>query len=627
MEWKSIFELNKNYMRKIAAVFLLFLFGPLVQVKSQSFDLKSNYVKREVLIPMRDGTKLFTAIYSPKDSSQKYPVLLNRTPYSIAPYGADNFPEKLRPSDLFSRDGYIFVFQDVRGKSMSEGEFVNMTPQKEALKSKTATDESTDTYDCIDWVLKNIKNTNGKVGQWGISYPGFYTSAGMINAHPALKASSPQAPICDWFTGDDFHHNGAVYVPHFFGFFYGFGQPRTGPGQGSWKGLDYSTTDGYKFFLELGGLKNVNNYYKHNIAFWDQMTQHETYDTFWQARNLRPHLKNIKPAVLTVGGWFDAENLYGALQTYKTIEKQSPKTNSTLVMGPWVHGGWSRGNGDFLGDIGFKQKTSAFYRDSIEFPFFSYYLKGKGEGKRPEAIMFETGSNQWRTYENWPPLNSVEKTFYLSDRGILHPNQASGNSIDEFISDPSKPVPYMVNCELGMTREYMVADQRHASRRPDVLVYQTEIAEEDITFAGPVKVKLKVSTSSTDADWIVKVIDVYPDKEPNDTVNGKIVSLSAYQMLVRGDVMRGKFRNSFEKPEPFVPNQVTDVNFEINDINHTIRKGHRLMIQIQSTWFPLVDRNPQQFMNIFEAGEKDFVKSLHRIHRGSSVTFIQVIKK
>ncbi len=604
---------------------LLFLFTVSTpgHLFSQIFDVKANYVKREVYIPMRDGIKLFTAIYLPKDSSVKYPLLLNRTPYSVGPYGVDAFPERLRPSDLFARDGYIFVFQDVRGKSMSEGEFVNMTPQRRIKKSKHDIDESTDTYDCIEWLLKNINNHNGKVGQWGISYPGFYTSAGMIDAHTALKASSPQAPICDWFTGDDFHHNGAVYLPHFFGFFYGFGQARLKPGPGSWKSIDYKTTDGYKFYLELGALKNINNYYNHSVAFWDEMTQHESYDSFWQARNLRPHFKNIKPAVLVVGGWFDAENLYGALQTYKTIEKQSPKTTNSLVMGPWVHGGWGRGTGEYLGDINFSQKTSWYYRDSIEYPFFSYYLKGKGDWKLPEAIMFETGSNVWHKYEQWPPKNTEEKKYYLNENGNLGLT-ITGNNYDEFISDPNKPVPYMVNCDLGMTREYMVADQRHASRRPDVLVYQTAVATEDQTFAGPIKVNLKVSTSSTDADWIVKIIDVYPDKEHADSVNGKAINLDAYQMLIRGEVMRGKFRNSFEKPEPFVPNQITDVNFEINDINHTIKKGHRLMIQIQSTWFPLVDRNPQQFINIFEAEAKDFVKATHRIYRGSNVTFLQI---
>jgi putative CocE/NonD family hydrolase len=589
---------------------------------AQSFIPKDNYIKREVYIPMRDGTKLFTAIYLPKDSSRNYPVLLNRTPYSIAPYGEENYPVALRPSEHFAREGYIFVFQDVRGKNKSEGTFIEMTPHKPIKKSKQDVDESTDTYDCIEWVLKNIKNTNGKVGQWGISYPGFYTSAGMIDAHPALKASSPQAPICDWFTGDDFHHNGAFFLPHFFGFSYSFGQPRPVPTISTGKSFKYPTSDGYKFYLDyIGPLKNVNNYYNNEIAFWNDLSKHETYDEFWKVRNLRPHLKQIKPAVLVVGGWFDAENLYGALQTYQSIEKQSPKTTNGIVMGPWIHGGWNRTKGDFLGEINFRQNTSMYYRDSIEFPFFNYYLTGKGSYKPTEAIMFETGTNVWKKYDQWPPKNSTKQTYYLSSGKLL---SEPSSSSEIFVSDPKKPVPYMVNCETGMTKEYMVADQRFAATRPDVLVFQTSTLSEDMTYSGPVEVQLNVSTTGTDADWIVKIIDVYPDDAPVDTVNGKVVKMSGYQMLVRGDVMRGKFRNNFEKPEPFVPNQPTTVSFTLNDINHTFRKGHRLMIQVQSTWFPLVDRNPQQFINIFEANESDFIKATHTVYGNSSISFLKV---
>jgi putative CocE/NonD family hydrolase len=609
-------------MRPLLLIFSL-LFSSFIY--AQNFIPKDNYNKREVYIPMRDGTRLFTAIYTPKDSSKKYAVLLNRTPYSVAPYGENNFPAALRPSENFAREGYIFVIQDVRGKNMSEGEFVNMTPQLTGKKSKQDFDESTDTYDCIEWLLKNIKNNNGKVGQWGISYPGFYTSAGMINAHPALKASSPQAPICDWFTGDDFHHNGAFFLPHFFGFNYSFGQVRKGPEITLGKGIDFPTQDGYKFYLKyLGPLKNVNNFYQNKVPFWNEMMKHESYDEFWKTRNLRPHLKNIKPAVLVVGGWFDAENLYGALQTYKTIEKQSPKTINGLVMGPWVHGGWNRTKGEFLGDINFQQKTSWYYRDSIEFPFFNYYLYGRGNYKPKEAMVFETGTNEWKKYESWPPQNTVNETFYLGPKGKL--TKSANESAEEFISDPNKPVPYMANCETGMTKEYMVADQRFASARPDVLIYESESMEENTTYAGSIQVKLKVSTSSTDADWIVKIIDMYPDNAAIDSVNGKAVKMGGYQMLVRGDVMRGKFRNSFEKPEAFVPNQVTDVNFEINDINHTFRKGHKLMIQVQSTWFPLVDRNPQQFMNVFDVNESDFVKAKHKVFGNSSISFIKINK-
>ncbi|MES2779016.1 MAG: CocE/NonD family hydrolase, partial [Bacteroidota bacterium] len=425
-----------------------------------------------------------------------------------------------------------------------------------------------------------------------------------------------------WFTGDDFHHNGAFFLPHFFGFSYAFGQARPVPAIGTWKPFNYPTQDGYKFYLDyIGPLKNVNKFYNNEIAFWNDVTKHETYDEFWKIRNLRPHLKNIKPAVLVVGGWFDAENLYGALQTYQTVEKQSPKTTNGIVMGPWVHGGWNRTKGDYLGDISFQQKTSLYYRDSIEFPFFNYYLNDRGSYKPTEAIMFETGTNVWKKYDQWPPRNTTSQTYYLS-AGKLQSTVAT--TIEEFISDPKKPVPYMLNCETGMTKEYMVADQRFAATRPDVLVFQTEAMNADETYAGPINVNLNVSTTSTDADWIVKIIDVYPDDAAADSVNGKLVKMNGYQMLVRGDVMRGKFRNSFEKPEPFAPNQVTAVNFTINDINHTFKKGHRLMIQVQSTWFPLVDRNPQQFINIFEANESDFVKATHKVYGNSTVTFLKL---
>ncbi len=588
---------------------------------AQDFKVEDHYVKREVYIPMRDGKKLFTAIYLPKDSTKKYPILLNRTPYSVAPYGTDKFPPKLRPTEAFAKDGYIFVFQDVRGRVMSEGDFVNMTPHIPEKKNKEDIDESSDTYDCIEWCLKNIRYHNGRVGQWGISYPGFYTAAGMIDAHPALKAVSPQAPIVDWFTGDDFHHNGALFVPHFFGFFYTFGQPRPLPGRYEPDYFQFPTSDGYRFYLEhVGPLKNINEkYYRSGIPFWNEMTEHETYDDFWKKRNLRPHLKNIRPAVLTVGGWFDAENLYGALQVYKTLETQSPSTNSKIVMGPWVHGGWNRTSGTSLGDISFDQMNSKFYQDSIEFPFFQYYLKGKGDLKLPEAFMFETGNNLWRRYDAWPPKNTATKEFYFHPSGKLSADKPSREGYDEYIADPAKPVPYMPQPETGMSREYMVADQRFASTRTDVLVYQSETFSEDFIVAGPVEVTLNIASTGTDADFIVKIIDVYPDNEPADSVNGRLVKMSAYQMLVRGDVMRAKFRKSFEKPEPLIPGQVTPVRFTLNDINHAFRSGHRLMIQVQSSWFPLVERNPQRFMNVFEADQKDFQKATQRIYYGSSV--------
>jgi putative CocE/NonD family hydrolase len=607
-----------SFRKTVLAVGLVFAGSFLV---AQPVNINEHYVKREVYIPMRDGVRLFTAIYLPRDSSLKYPVMLNRTPYGLAPYGEQNMLARLRPSDAFAAEGYIFVVQDVRGKNKSEGTFIDMTPHKPVKTSKHDVDESTDTYDCIAWLLKHIANHNGRVGLWGISYPGFYTSAGIIDAHPALKAASPQAPISDWFTGDDFHHNGALFLPHFFSFFYGFGQVRKEPGIARWESLKLPTADGYKFYLGLGPLKNVNNYYQHKVPFWDSMTLHETYDNFWQARNIRPHLKKIRPAVLVVGGWFDAENLYGALQTWSAIKSQSPQTNNRIVMGPWVHGGWYRTTGASLGDISFGEGISAYYRDSLELPFFNYHLKGKGTLNIAGATMFETGSNSWKKYAHWPPAGAPI-TWYLGTTGRLQAKPREGN--DEFVSDPAKPVPYMVHSETGMQKEYLVADQRFVSTRPDVLVFEGPILEADETYAGPVTVDLNVATTGTDADWIVKVIDVYPDDAAADSVNGRLVQMAGYQMLVRGDVMRGKFRKSFTTPEPFSPGAVTNVRFALNDINHCFRKGHRVMVQVQSTWFPLVDRNPQQFINVFEAGEKDFLKQAHRVYHNSSVTFNKI---
>jgi putative CocE/NonD family hydrolase len=591
-------------------------------VSAQDFKIQEFYNKQEVYITMRDGKKLFTAIYTPKDQSKKYPILLNRTPYAIGPYGEDQFPSKLRPTEAFAKAGYIFVFQDVRGKFMSEGDFVNMTPMLSDRKNKKATDESTDTYDCIEWCLKNIKNNNGRVGQWGISYPGFYTAAGMVNAHPALKAVSPQAPIVDWFTGDDFHHNGVLFVPHFFGFFASFGKERPELTKQWTKGYDFPTNDGYDFYLnQVKSMKFVDSLYKGKIAFWKDIVAHPNYDEFWQKRNLRPHLKDIKPAVLTVGGWFDAENLYGALQVYQTVEKNSIKSNNKIVMGPWIHGGWNRTKGSGLGDMSFKANTCLYYQDSIEFPFFEAHLRNKTADNLPEASVFETGTNVWKSYETWPPKQTKESVLYLSNNGVLRAFENKSLTFEEYTSDPNKPVPYMVNPDIGMQKEYMVADQRFASTRPDVLVYKTEKLEAAKTILGPIEVELMVSSTNTDMDFVVKIIDVNPAKMPNDTIDGRIVNVSNYQSLIRCDIFRAKYRNSFEKPEPLIPGEMTKIKFTLNDINHAFLPGHQIMVQVQSTWFPLTERNPQQFMNIFEAEEKDFIKGTNRIYRGSKITF------
>ena len=588
--------------------------------------IKANYTKFEYRIPMRDGVRLFTSVLVPKDISKPHPILLNRTPYDVAPYGVDHLPSNVQPSPAFAMAGYIFANQDVRGRWMSEGEFVNMRPI-EPEKSGTRIDESTDTYDTIDWLVKNIPNNNGRVGQWGISYPGFYTAAGLVDAHPALKAASPQAPVTDWFVGDDFHRNGVFWLPHAFNFLAVFGHPRPEPTKAPMKRFDHKTPDGYEFFLKMGPLANADaQYFKGDVAFWNELMQHANYDAWWKARNIRPHLKAVKPAVLTVGGWFDAENLFGALECYKAIEASTPGASNTLVMGPWYHGQWGtlRDPGEKMGNAHFDSKTADFYRESIIFPFFEHHLQGKPDPKLPEAMVFQTGTNQWKQLDAWPPKSVKAQNIFLRAEGKLamEPPASFGGEFDEYISDPNHPVPFIEDVNVGMTREYMTDDQRFAARRPDVLVYQTEPLEADLTLAGPIVPNLVVSTSGTDSDWVVKLIDVYPNDAP-DPANNDALSFgpgrvgfkrAGYQQLVRGEMIRGKFRDSLEKPEPFEPNKPTPLKFRINDVYHTFRPGHRIMVQIQSSWFPLADRNPQRFEDIYTAKAEDFQKATQRVY-------------
>jgi putative CocE/NonD family hydrolase len=582
--------------------------------------IKANYTKYEYRIAMRDGVHLFTAVYMPKDgsSSLTYPILMQRTPYGIAPYGVDNYLKALGPSEQMARAKYIFAYQDVRGRYLSEGQFVNMRPHNPAKNSPADVDESSDTYDTIEWLVHNIPNNNGRVGMWGISYPGFYVAGGMIDAHPALKAVSPQAPIADWFIGDDFHHHGALYLPHFFNFVVTYGQPRPEPTTKGPPNFEHGTKDGYDFFKGIEPLPLANQKYLDvNVPLWNEVIQHPNYDAFWQARNLRPHIKNIKPAVLTVGGWFDAENLFGALHVYEAAQKNNPAAPVRLVMGPWYHGGWRGSDGDHLGPVSFNAKTSLFYRESIEAPFFDYYLKGRGEMNLPVAWVFETGTNAWRNYDAWPPKFVARKTLYFSANGklLFEPPTEAGDVFDEYVSDPAKPVPFIDQTAIGMTREYMTADQRLQGRRTDVLVYQTDPLEQDTTLAGPVAPSLDVSTTGSDSDWVVKLIDVYPADAPDPVPDSADVHMSGYEELIRGEPMRGRFRNSYEKPQPFQPGKVSKVEFEMPDVNHCFRRGHRIMIQVQSSWFPLVDINPQKFVDIYTAKPGDFQKAVERVYR------------
>ncbi|MCW3099020.1 MAG: cocE 2, partial [Chthonomonadaceae bacterium] len=507
---------------------------------------------------MRDGKKLYTVIFAPKDGSKNYPILMERTPYSV-PYGPDNVRGSIGPSAHFAESGYIVVYQDVRGRYMSEGDYVNMRPELGSKHGKLDIDESTDTYDTIDWLIHNVPHNNGRVGMWGISYPGFYAAAGAINAHPALKAVSPQAPIADWFLGDDDHHNGAFYLMDNFSWDFdsGFDWPRTtGPSRSQPSpGLRYSSNDAYQFYLDLGPLSTANTRYFHNaVPFWNELMEHGTYDAYWKARNLLPHLQNIRPAMLTVGGWFDAEDFYGPLHIFKTIEKTSPKTENFLVVGPWPHGGWAGGTRSSFGDIPFGSATAATYRDEVEFPFFNHYLKDEGEWKESKAHVFVTGSNQWVSFDAWPPHDLQSRSLYFSQAHALSTSQPKASSAaetsDSYVSDPAHPVPYIATASRGTRRDstYMIADQRFAADRADVLTYKTEPLEKDMTVVGPITADLFVSTSGTDSDWIVKVIDVYPPDAPESESATGSTKMADYEMLVRADVMRGKFRNSFEKP-------------------------------------------------------------------------------
>lgn len=617
---------TSRLLRVSALLVAVLLSGPLtlqaqrarVQAEAQAESVRERYTKREVLVPMRDGVKLFTAIYTPKNASRSYPILLQRTPYSVWPYGEEAFPSHLGPSSRFQDEGFIFVYQDVRGRMMSEGAFVNMRPQRAV--SGAAVDESTDTYDTLAWLLAHADGNNGRVGQWGISYPGFYSAVGALSGHPALKAVSPQAPIVDWFQGDDFHRNGALWLPHAFNFMTSFGQPRSAPTKTWPTTLDHGTSDGYAWFLRLGPTGATRQYTK-DVAFWNEMLDHPNYDAFWQARNLRPQLKDVKPAVLTVGGWFDAENLYGALQVFQTVSRQSPATDNRLVMGPWSHGGWERTKGDHLGPVQFGAETSDWFQAEVLFPFFMHHLKGAKDPALPKATVFETGANRWHRLEAWPPKQAKDAKLYLQPEGHLSftpPSQEGG--ADTFISDPAKPVPFIEQIAIGMPKEYMTADQRFAGRRTDVLVFQTEPLTHDLTLAGPLRPDLVVATTGTDADWVVKLVDVYPDdfKNPDFKESGSPWDrapnpMGGYQQLVRGEAMRGKFRDSFEKPAPFVPGQPTRVAWSMNDVFHTFKKGHRVMVQLQSTWFPLMDRNPQAFLNINEARPEDYKKATHTV--------------
>ncbi|MCC5921605.1 MAG: CocE/NonD family hydrolase [Cyclobacteriaceae bacterium] len=579
----------------------------------------ANYDKLEVYIEMRDGVKLHTTIYSPKDKSKNYPVLMNRTPYSSRPYGSEEFRAQIGPSQRLMEEGNIIVYQDVRGRWMSEGSYDNMRPTLLERGKSEGIDESTDTYDTVEWMKENLENFNSNVGLWGISYPGFYAAASLPGAHPNIKAVSPQAPIGDFYF-DDFHHNGAYFLSYWVATTV-FGYQKDEPTKEAWYQFpELNTQDAYGFFMDIGSLKNLDQYYGEDNFFWQQLKNHPDYDDFWQKRSIIPHLKDdIRPAVMTVGGWFDAEDLYGPLTIYKTIEENNPDAYNMLVMGPWSHGDWARERGhQTVGNIHFGDSISTFYQNEIEAQFFNHFLKGEKDPELPEAYVFDTGSKKWKTFDKWPPKESAKERLYLGGNDQLSFKPMSRSSVS-YVSDPAKPVPHTEDIKMTFTpRKYMSDDQRFAARRPDVLVFETAPLEEDITLAGEIFANLQVSVTGTDADWVVKLIDVYPHDYLEDEFVSDNQKLSNYHQMVRSEVMRGRYRDSFSDPKPFVPNQKTKIGLQLQDVLHTFKKGHKIQVQVQSTWFPLIDRNPQKYVdNIFMAEEEDFIKATHTVFIGN----------
>ena len=585
---------------------------------------KNDYTKHQYDIKMRDGVKLHTVVYRPKDTSQTYPILMERTPYSCRPYGKNVMPKRIMSNPYMVQDGYIFVCQDVRGRWLSGGDISTVTPNVPGPKG---IDESSDAYDTIKWLVKNIPDNNGKVGQYGISYPGFYTLAAMPNAPKALDASSPQAPVTDFFF-DDYHHKGAFVMDYWYNFNL-FGTRRPAPTDTAWYHLpNIHTRDAYWFYLhKMEPFSNSKKYYK-NDFFYHQLINHPNYDKFWQKRDILPWLKNIHHPVLVVGGLNDAEDLYGALHAYKAIEKQNPGIHNTLVEGPWSHGQWSEPNGPIVvGNIYYGSNINRFFKKNIEAPFFRANLEGEGKADLPEALVYDTGLRKWDRFNHWPPKNAKRTSWYVHANGSFNRKKPKNKEkkYSQYVSDLSHPVPMESIPRIRFTpRPYMTSDQRFAARRPDVLTFDTQTLKKNVTITGPISAKLFVSTSGTASDWIVKLIDVFP---PNmgeretalvDSLKAykpKNVLLDNYHELIRTGVIRGRFRTGFDNPEPFKPNKITKVDVPLQAVNHTFKKGHKIEIQIQSTDFPLFDLNPQKYVkNIFKADSSDFQNATQRIY-------------
>ena len=619
-----------NNIFKILCVVCFFAFAKASSAQSRetildtTYQVTEHYNKQEVRIKMRDGVHLHTTIYSPKDTSKTYPILMQRTPYSSKPYGEGKMRTAIAPNAYLMQEGNIIVYQDVRGRWMSEGKYDNM---RAFIPNKTGTqvDEASDTYDTIEWLVNNVENNNGNVGTWGISYPGFYATYSLLSGHPALKAASPQACIGDFFF-DDFHHNGA-YLLSYWRATAVFGYQKEGPTTESWYDFpDLDSDDQFDFFLKTGPLSNLDKYYDETNEFWTQLKEHPNYDEFWQSRGLIQHLENIEPAVMVVGGLYDAEDLYGPWETYKNIEKRSNNYN-TVVFGPWSHGDWARNKKrQAVGNVYFGDNISDYFQRDIETKFFNHFLKGGNKGGAtglPEAHVFDSGSKEWKSFEQWPPKKAMKASFFLGKDNALTGSPSTKYDAEKFVSDPANPVPYAEGKKMVFTpRKYMSDDQRFAAAREDVLVYETPVLEDDLTLVGDIMAKLNVATTGTSADWIVKIIDVYPDDVPNTEETEEGVEMAGYHQMVRSEVMRGRFRKSFERPQPFVAGEKDEVFIKLQDVLHTFKKGHKLQVQIQSTWFPLIDLNPQTYVdNIFEAKEEDFTKQTHSVFHNSKIEF------
>lgn len=582
------------------------------------FDTQAHYVKRDTMIAMRDGVRLYTIIYTPRDTTRTYPILLFRTPYSIRPYEPDVYRQVLGPSPEFDQAGYVFVFQDVRGKFRSEGNFEVMRPFRAVKRSASDVDESSDTYDTIDWLLGNVRGHNGRVGMWGVSYPGWQTVMGMMNAHPALKAASPQASPADMFIGDDFHHNGAFRLMYAFSWLAGNARSRSGQTSERGAPFTYGTPDGYRFFMEAGAPARIDSLYFHGqVPAWNDFMRHPDYDEYWQAQNVLKDLGTV-PAelpILNVAGWFDAEDFYGPMSIYYELEKLHPQNRSIIAIGPWLHGGWNSMAGDQLGHIRFGSPTSRHFQTEVQFPFFQCHLRDECTHPLAEATVFETGANAWRTYDSWPPPAMQSRKLYFHAGGRLSFEPPSNDGFDEYTHDPAKPVPFSAETRTTQGHLWMIEDQRFAATRPDVLVYESEPLTEDVTIAGPIIAHLFASTSGSDADFVVKLIDVLPGDTPDNEPNPAGVRMGHFQMLLAAEVFRSKYRQSFEQPVAMVRDEATEITFDLRDRFHTFRKGHRIMVQVQSSWFPVIDRNPGTFTDIYHARPSDYRRTTQRVYR------------